>query len=220
MNSFIKYFQILILNFLAISAYSQNGSFKDSEVGSAFKGFVIMENNDTVKGIIKVDRMYEMQYAPTITPEKQVKYVWFTWEYVKYYQLDNSSKWYSTKFYNIKAPADDKRKGLGTFLLVHIYGPITVFHYNLYDPSIIHPTDTKTEYIQFPNGEVVMAPTLAIGFRKKMSEYVKDYPELATKIANKEKGYGVLNVYDIINEYNSWYLAKNPNFNLLRVESH
>lgn len=212
----MRYFQLLILNLLSVYAVCQNSGFKDTEVGLTFKGFVVMENNDTVKGIIKVDPMYEMQYAPTIMPDQKVKYVWFTWEYVKYYQLENGLKWYSTKFYNLKAPKDDNRKGLETFLLVSVFGPITVFQYHLYDPSVIRPTDTKTEYIQFPNGETIMAPTLVIGFRKRMSEYLKDYPELAGKIINKEKGYGILNVYDIFREYNKWYMEKNPNYTMLK----
>jgi hypothetical protein len=42
-----------------------------------------------------------------------------------------------------------------------------------------------------------------LGFPKKMSEYVSDNAELAKKVADKEKGYGMLKVLDIINEYNA-----------------
>jgi hypothetical protein len=40
-----------------------------------------------------------------------------------------------------------------------------------------------------------------------MSEYVEDYSELSQKIANKEKGYRLLDMYSIIEEYNNWYAA-------------
>jgi hypothetical protein len=42
-----------------------------------------------------------------------------------------------------------------------------------------------------------------LGFPKKMSEYVSDNAALAKKVADKEKGYGMLKVLDIISEYNA-----------------
>ena len=42
-----------------------------------------------------------------------------------------------------------------------------------------------------------------------MSEYVKDYVELAQKIANKTEGYKNINIEAIIREYNDWYLSNN-----------
>jgi hypothetical protein len=44
-------------------------------------------------------------------------------------------------------------------------------------------------------------------FAKNMSEYVKDYMELAQKIANKKEGYKNINIEAIIREYNDWYLS-------------
>jgi hypothetical protein len=41
-------------------------------------------------------------------------------------------------------------------------------------------------------------------FKKKMSAYLSDYPELASKIANKEPGYTADDLQKIIEEYNSW----------------
>jgi hypothetical protein len=43
-------------------------------------------------------------------------------------------------------------------------------------------------------------------FKKAMSEYLSDYPEIAKKIANKEAGYAYGNLEKIIAEYNAWYL--------------
>jgi hypothetical protein len=42
-------------------------------------------------------------------------------------------------------------------------------------------------------------------FKKNMSEYLSDCPEIADKIANKEKGYEWANLEKIILEYNDWY---------------
>lgn len=41
-----------------------------------------------------------------------------------------------------------------------------------------------------------------------MSEYVSDYAELSKKILDKEKGYGLLKILDIIDEYNTWCKTK------------
>lgn len=54
-----------------------------------------------------------------------------------------------------------------------------------------------------------------MGFKKKMSEYVNEYEELAKKIANKEKGYKVFNINKIIDEYNAWYMKANPDYTIL-----
>jgi len=52
------------------------------------------------------------------------------------------------------------------------------------------------------------SPTFMMNFKKNMSEYVSDYPELAAKIKNKEKGYKMLARDKIIIEYNKWYAEK------------
>ena len=42
-------------------------------------------------------------------------------------------------------------------------------------------------------------------FKSKMAEFVADYPELSKKIADGEKGYGIMKIFDIFDEYNKWY---------------
>lgn len=48
-----------------------------------------------------------------------------------------------------------------------------------------------------------------INFAKQMSKYISDYEELATKVKNKEKGYRLLAMLDIIDQYNKWYEENN-----------
>ena len=45
---------------------------------------------------------------------------------------------------------------------------------------------------------------LGLSFAKKMPPIISDYEELATKVANKEKGYKWLNLFEVIKEYNAW----------------
>ena len=48
-----------------------------------------------------------------------------------------------------------------------------------------------------------------VRFAKQMSEYISDYEELAKKVKNKEKGYRLLSMMEIIEEYNEWYEENN-----------
>jgi len=48
-----------------------------------------------------------------------------------------------------------------------------------------------------------------LGFAKRMGKLVGDYPEMAQKVENKQKGYTLFNVFDVISEYNTWW-AKQP----------
>ncbi len=67
----------------------------------------------------------------------------------------------------------------------------------------------KAELVWYKEGEdPISNPTLLLGFAKKVSKLVADYPELAKKVENKEKGYTTLKILDIIDEYNNWWAAK------------
>jgi len=58
------------------------------------------------------------------------------------------------------------------------------------------------------NSKPLQMGYFALGFAKKVAEYVSDYPALAAKVSGKEKGYGMLNLLAIFDEYNAWYAAK------------
>lgn len=64
--------------------------------------------------------------------------------------------------------------------------------------EVLAVKDNK-EYLKFAS------PKLLFSFKKVMSKYVSDYPELSSKISKKEKGYSVLNILQIVDEYNSHY---------------
>ena len=67
----------------------------------------------------------------------------------------------------------------------------------------------KDEFGKKENEETLtpFAFKFLLKFAKNMSEYVKDYVELAQKIANKTEGYKNINIEAIIREYNDWYLS-------------
>ena len=195
---------MISLTLFILNSFAQDGSKYDgARVGEYIRGFLIDETNDTIRGNINWKIHYRQQeYVAMESDNKDFRTRSFLPKNVKYYELENNTKWFSTKFTVLKAPEDNKRNDKETFLLVYINGPITVFNYNFYDSKTNPPTNDTPEYLQLPNGEVIIASSLILGFKKKMAEMVKDYPELAAKITNKEKGYGILGIYDIVREYN------------------
>jgi len=55
------------------------------------------------------------------------------------------------------------------------------------------------KYLKFASSKVIFS------FKGVMSKYVSDFPELAKKIKNKEKGYRILAILKIVNEYNAHF---------------
>ncbi|HTL82501.1 MAG TPA: hypothetical protein VL651_12400, partial [Bacteroidia bacterium] len=99
------------------------------------------------------------------------------------------------------------------FNLVTKDGEITEF--NFYDETGAREADGSWKYdvvylkqhdAAFP--KPVTLQYFGIGYAKKMSEYVADDADLSKKVADKEKGYGMLQLDAVIDEYNTWYASK------------
>jgi hypothetical protein len=68
---------------------------------------------------------------------------------------------------------------------------------------------TINTYHHRPGIKAFMLDDLALGgFAKKLALAIADYPELAKKVADKEKGYRLDKFYDIIKEYNEYFAKK------------
>ena len=74
------------------------------------------------------------------------------------------------------------------------------FDQRRYETNLIIAKDPK---------EPINYSFLGLGFAKKMPPIISDHEELAKKVANKEKGYKWLNMFEVIKEYNAW--AKDNN---------
>lgn len=214
----MKKMLIALLSFVMMSTFAQNGKFNASQVKQVFKGFMVTEKHDTIKGSFEIYTMDFMQLGCSMSDKNGQMLYGNTWNNVIYYEIENNTKWYSTKFTTLKAPADPKRQGGGaeTFLLCVEVGPITLFDYNFVDYNANPVLNEVKSYMQLPDGAVIDVSGLLLGYAKKMSEYVKDDSELAAKITNKEKGYGVLNINNAVREYNKWYMSKNPGFSIIK----
>jgi hypothetical protein len=215
----MKKMLIVLLSFVMINTFAQSGSkFNASQVGQDIKGFMVTNKRDTIRGTFRIYTQDLMQLGCQMSDQSGKSLYGNNYHNVICYQIENNTKWFSTMLTTLKAPADPKRQGGGaeTFVLCQEVGPISLYEYNFVD-YLASPVknDVKT-YLQLPNGDVVDVSSLILGYAKKMSGYVKDYPELAAKITNKEKGYGVLNINNVVREYNTWYMSKNPDFTIVK----
>jgi len=193
---------LFVLVVTVLGANAQDWSGAVYKIGKIYPGYYVTNSNDTVNGYFYHDdqkgnqkkcRFYtnEMDKKPASE---------FKPEDIKSYKV--ADKLYRTLNYSgglLKKPL--------RFLLVTKDGAITEFVFYSEDAAataegVFHkPFDPL-------HSDPITYGYFALGFAKKLSDYISDYPALSQKVADKEKGYGVLNLLAIIAEYNEWYAAK------------
>jgi hypothetical protein len=195
---------LISLSFCFMTTFisAQDWSGKVYQTGKIYPGFYVLNNNDTVQGYFlhgtqagnqKKCFFYtnEMDKKPTSN---------FTPEEIKSYKV--ADKLYRSINFSGGLMAKPLR-----FNLVTKDGGITEYVFYSEDgastpePVFHKPNDPA-------NNKPLQMSYFGLGFAKKLSEYVSDYPALAAKVSGKEKGYGMLNLLAIIDEYNVWYAGK------------
>ena len=214
----MKKLLIVFLSLLTLASFAQKGRFNNAHLNMDFPGYLVNDKGDTVKGSFRIFLPEIMQSGCQMKDMSGNSLYGNSWNNVICYEIENDTRWYSTKLTTLKAPDDPKRIGNSeeTFVLVVEKGPITLFDYVFADASATPERHENKSYMQLPTNEVIDVSGLLLGFAKKMPGYVKDFPELAAKISGKEKGYGVGGLNAIIREYNEWYMAKNPGFSIIK----
>lgn len=170
--------------------------------GGIYPGFYVSNANDTVYGYFMHDdkksnqkkcRFYVNELDRKPTSE-------FKPEDIKSYKVGD--KLYRTLNYSGGLLNKPLR-----FLLVTRDGGITEFVFYSEDgektpEAVFHkPKDPA-------HSDPITMSYFGLSFAKKLSDYISDYPALAGKVSGKEKGYGLLNLYAIIDEYNQWFATK------------
>lgn len=202
---------------LAMSSFSQiDDNWEDQS--EKLQGYIITKKGDTVTGYLK--RFLK------IKSQRKVKF---------YETLDSKPETFKPSdllgykiaedYYEVH-PYEGMSGKTKVFLLKTVDGKIDLFEYYIsveddqgnemtlskngnteisldFDGSeiqteVLAVKDNK-DYLKFAS------PKLLFSFKKVMSKYVSDYPELSEKISKKEKGYSVINVLKIVDEYNSYF---------------
>lgn len=200
-----RYFLICLFLFAMAAVNAQpepDWSGKVYVIGKIYPGYYVTNSNDTVYGYFEhgnqVGNQKKCYFYTNEMDKKHTKD--FKPEDIKSYKV-------ADKLYrSINFSGGLMNKPL-RFNLVNKDGAITEYIFYSEDGNakaepVYHkphdPENNKPQQIGY----------FAIPFAKKVSAYVADYPELAAKVSGKEKGYGMLNLLAIFDEYNAWYKAK------------
>lgn len=209
---------ILVLLVTSSNLAQYNGVFSDDvyKKKKKYPGYVILNNGDTLGGYIKakdpVANEKNVDFFENEEDKKPTKE--YTPKELKGYGFAHLN--YITMNYSGGLTSKALR-----FVLIVKNGSIKeCIWYDLEESMILasqQMNQTAEEFfnLKFPSkliyykdGEKpVTGDDLLFSFVKKIGGLTSDYSELSKKIANKEKGYKVLNINKIIDEYNEW--AKN-----------
>lgn len=213
----------------SVTAYSQdNNSMADwspeiYQVGKIYPGYIIKLDGDTIKGFLKAENRCSIAGIGSSNQNKALFYIHesdrkpvekYKPNDIKGYRI--ADKVYESINYsgglfskpNFNLVVED-----GAIRLYEWYSTVenysslskqsgeTLQDYDgrRFDTNIIVAKD-PTEPIEYGK--------LGLGFKKKMPPLISDNPEMAEKVANKEKGYTFLNLFDVIKEYNAWSAAQ------------
>ncbi len=211
MTRISTFLTLLILPFMATLA--QNWDPSVYRMGDLYPGYVIDASGARTDGYIKFQNRYEMQNEVLFFASQEDKK-----SKVKYKTSDLKEYGIADKVYHcINYSGGLIGSAVRANLLVK-GGCIN--EYVWYDRAENYammqklPNESEEEYMArlYPSKMVLNKPGdekprsldyFALKFPVKMSEYVAENKDLAAKVANKEDGYGMLRIMEIIAEYNS-----------------
>lgn len=180
--------------------------------GELYPGYIVDANGTKTEGFIRYDDRYSMQNDILFYTDKNDKK-----SKVKYKTDDLTSYKVADKLYECIHYSGGLLKKPIRGNLVVTEGCIT--EYRWYDRDENWATMRKTTgetdeafldrkyppttvFVKDGDEDAQTIAKMGLGFAKDMSEWISDQPELAEKVANKEKGYGALNMFAVIEEYN------------------
>lgn len=193
---------LLFFSFIRVNA-QPDWSGKVYIIGKIYPGYYVTNSNDTIQGYFEhgsqVSGQKKCRYYVNEMDKKPTKE--FGPDDIKSYKV--ADKLYRSINYSGGLLNKPLR-----FNLVTKDGAIT--EYTFYSEDGAANAEGVYHKANDPNNnKPVPISYFALGFAKKVSEYVADYPQLAAKVSGKEKGYGMLSLLAIFDEYNAWYAAKN-----------
>ena len=186
-----------------------------------YPGYVITHDDDTIHGILllknKISNQGKVFFFNSMEAEEPSE---------KYKPRDIKAYKVANRFYETKKYTPDNTAMKYCFLLKIIDGPISLYkvYYDDKERLKINEDDIWQSKIDFSFSEDELkdwnlgcrkgeklekfdSMKYLVNFKKSMSKYLADCPEIAEKIANKEEGYKWNDLQKIIKEYNEWHLA-------------
>ncbi len=214
---------IIMISYLGLSAQDNN---EKVELWTIYPGYVITLDDDTIHGYIKLNNYVDNQKkALFYNNPKDEKYT------EKYKPKNIKGYKVGPRIYeSFKFWPETEANSVHFFLKV-MEGPVSLYQW-YYEPQSRTDERVKVDEENVLNSKIDLSfseedlDTELIGiklggkpqqldnlkfltnFKKNMSKYLEDYPELAEKISQKKEGYRYENMKEIIMEYNEWYTKK------------
>jgi len=185
----MKNFLIILASFIYISGQAQDQKYR---LFDFYEGYIITNDGVKERGFIQYldesDRYEKVVFKKELKGKKQK----FKFGGIQGYKVADTE-------YKAVEFADVMFKGR-KFLIVDEINCISTYHFRQYNSD-----DRAWEAITvFENDEgAISYQKFGLSFAKTMAELVKADPGLAEKVLNKEKNYRLLQMYDIVDEYNA-----------------
>ncbi len=175
-------------------------SAQDYRVGSIYEGYITKKDGSKVDGFIRYGTLEQNRGVCEFYTDKSNRKT-----RKKYKTKDIAGyKVGSEEYISVTYRSLLKQR---LFAKVESKGQIMVL--SVAEPSQDNPNQFAYVMALKKGDEDAIGTARFIRFAKQMSEYISDYEELSKKVKNKEKGYRLLSMMDIIEQYNKWYEENN-----------
>ena len=190
---------VLVAAISVLSASAQTGwDWNIYKYKTPYPGYIVKLSGDTINGYIVLMGPTENQEKVTFLPTEndyKNKTV-YKGEDLKGFKV--ADKEYRSIHYSGGLTSKPIR-----FVMVNVPGRITRFIW--YTNNDVTRKIDDTEIFAKADETPFDASKFGLKFAKFWSETLADYPELSKKVADKQKGYTLLDMYAFIEEYNKWW---------------
>ncbi|MCA1761775.1 MAG: hypothetical protein ABR574_06740 [Cryomorphaceae bacterium] len=183
----MKFFPILFLCILACEVTAQTDGFRTN---AFYDGYIIHTDGSRERGFVQYLNE-EDRYEKVVFRKEQ------NGKKLKYKVKDLNGYMVAETTYRAVEYEDVLFKGR-KFLIVENEGCINTYSYTERKDDGTWATITILEN----DNRAVNTQKFALNFSNSMAELVQDDADLAAKVAAKQKGYRILSMYDIVEEYN------------------
>ncbi|XOV67791.1 MAG: hypothetical protein ACFHU9_01205 [Fluviicola sp.] len=207
----MKYFLSTLLLFAAFVSNAQEPVHAYPE-GGTYEGYVILKDGTQKNGFIRYSNPYGIQNTVVFFADKDDKDTKekFDTDELKEYRV--GEKTYHVIYWSGGLTGKALKGNLliedGCISTYRFYGrpeavmPVTRNPGESDDSFLTRKYSPQTVYKNKNDDKCYQTSYFGLKFSKKMSEFISDNEELSEKVANKEKGYKMLNMDKVITEYN------------------
>ncbi|CAN5431067.1 hypothetical protein BH11BAC2_BH11BAC2_23120 [soil metagenome] len=196
-----RFFLLLILTAFVQLGLAQDWNWQNYRYRKPYPGYVINAAGEKKDGYLILNGQLENQKECVFMTDTNDSKTNITYKPADLKEYKVADKTYRVIHYSGGLTSTPVR-----FVLLTKAGRLSQFEwYDMNDATRV--IDAKQVY-QKMDEKPFENSAFVFKFAKFWAEQTTDYPELSAKIANKEKGYTLLNMLAFIDEYNAYWAAK------------